>query len=80
MGPATASKEAQAFEALLWFAAIVFVVIGAVVAFAFIRRRLVRAGGAPVPFTLDELRRMRDRGDVTAEEFESIKRRMLHTG
>jgi hypothetical protein len=65
----------RAFEGLLWLGGIVLAVSVAVVGLAALRRRLRLAlPGRGYRFTLADLRKWRDRGDLSAEEYDRLLR------
>ena len=79
VGLAQSSDKTAAFEGLLWVGAIVSAFLLAVALVHHFgnrrdaSRRDVRAG-----FTLDQLRRLRDKESLSAAEYDAIKRESLH--
>ena len=70
-----APPDQEAFEALLWFGALVLAILLAVAIVGCLRRR-IRASrlNARPSFTLNELRRLRDRGELTPSEYAALRR------
>ena len=62
-------------ESLLWFVALLVIVIAGAIVVVWIRRRLRAADESPAALglTLEELRRQRDEGRLTVAEYESLK-------
>ncbi len=75
---AQSTRREQTLEGFLWLAAVVLVGTALLAIIAYVKRRRDAVSGrhAP-PFTLDELRRMRDAGKLSPEEYETLKRRLL---
>ena len=75
---AQSTDQAAAFEGLLWLAGLVFALMLAAVVLAYVRKRL-RASEPDQThgFTLDRLRHMRDRGDLTTAEYEALRQKAL---
>lgn len=68
----------QAFQAVLWFAGLVVVLGVAAGAFAWFWSRLRhRDRDAGSVFSLDQLRTMRERGELSAEEFSRLRERAI---
>ena len=68
-----------AFSGLMWLGCIVLLSLLAVIIVVSARRRAKASGECTVPpFTLDDLRRMREAGDVTVSEFEALKHDVIH--
>jgi len=68
------ADQAGAFEAVIWMAGLVLVLILATATLAWFRGHLRRSRSASrTNFSLDDLRRMRDRGDLTAAEYERLR-------
>ena len=74
----TTSPEEAAFSGLLWLGGILLLIVTAVAVAIYMRRGIRSSGqdGEP-PFTLEDLRRMRDAGEVTQTEFDALKRRII---
>ena len=70
-----AGAATEAYGALIWFAGLLVLIGLAIAIVATIRRRFRREGSEDGGgFTLDQLRVLRNRGELTAEEYESLKR------
>ena len=70
-----ASRHQASFGGLLWLGVIVIVVTMATLAVIILKRRF--QAGMPderTPFTLDELRGLHRRGELTDAEFETLKK------
>ena len=77
---AQSSEQAAALAGLLWIGAIVLAFLAVVVLLQRLRRRMNSSHSeSGADFTLDELRRLRDGGSLTAAEYEAIKRKSLHS-
>jgi hypothetical protein len=75
-----AGNEAKAFEALLWFGAILVILMAAGAVVFCIRRRLMGSPeDSPGGFTLEDLRGLRDRGEVSRDEYEAMKQKVVST-
>lgn len=71
---AALAQSGGAFEAVVWMAGLVLVLIAAAVVLAWYRSRWRGSmSTARDNFTLDDLRRMRDRGDLTGAEYERLR-------
>ena len=72
------SADEAYFEGFLWLTGVVAVVVLAVVILSFLRARVRRSKlSAQAPFSLAQLRRLRDQGELTCSEYEVLKRRVL---
>ena len=73
-----AGRQEAAIECLMWMGAIIMALLMAVVVVLFIRKRLraARQPGGP-DFSLEQLRRLRDQGSLTDEEYEAIKQKSI---
>lgn len=62
------------FDAVIWLGVIVFIVIVATVILAYVRRRMRSSMShvGPPGFDLAELRRLKDRGRLTGEEYDNL--------
>ena len=71
--------SSEAFwEGTLWLGAIVLAVIVAVVVAGYVKHRLDRASDRRTPeFTLAQLRDLHTNGELSAAEFETLKRQMI---
>lgn len=69
--------EQKAFEVLLWFGVYVLLMLVAGVFLFWLRKRLRRrpVEGEEV-FTLEQLRRLRDEGELSAGEYDLLKRKI----
>ena len=78
-GLARSSEPIPAFEGLLWMGAIV---LAFPLAFALVhhfgKRLDASRGDVRADFTLDQLRRLRDKGSLSEPEYDAIKRESLH--
>ena len=71
-------EQAAMFEGTLWIGAIVLAVLVAVVLLFRFRRKVGSSDHRGRPdFTLEELRALRDRGNLTAAEYDAVKERVL---
>lgn len=77
--PTRGSGDPEAvFEALIWFGGLVLAALMIALAVLFLRKWFRRQSDSAVPgFTLDELRRLRDRGDLTIKQYEALRDRMV---
>lgn len=65
-------------DALIWTAAMTAVIVLALLALGAYRRRLKRAETANQPiFTLSEIKRLRDNGEITIPEYEALRAKVL---
>ncbi|MFQ5494501.1 MAG: SHOCT domain-containing protein [Phycisphaerae bacterium] len=72
------NDPSAAFEGVTWMAVLLGVIVVATVILAWARRRLMSSRSAPgTPFSLADLRRLRDRGELTKNEYEAVRRSML---
>ncbi len=72
--------QSEAFESLLWFGAVLLIVVVAVVLLIRVRRFCLRGDrGTPAGLDLDELRRQRDRGTITIAEYETLRKIVLRS-
>jgi hypothetical protein len=68
----------KVLEGWLWFGGLVVALLTCLVIMAYVRRRIRGDGGeAGAVFDLDELRRMRDTGELTIPEYETLRRRTI---
>lgn len=77
---APSGGRAEAFEALWWMGGLILGLSVVVVLLAYLRRRLratARASADSPPFTLDQLRQMRERGDLTDGEYQALRDRIF---
>jgi len=56
---------------------LVLVVVLSVAVLLFLRRRLAHRDAAAEGLSLDELRRLRDRGQLTIAEYETLRKRVI---
>ena len=68
-------RDAAAFHGLLWIGVIVGTAVVATLVLLGIRKRFHAAKDVPAGFTLDELRALRDRGELTVPEYEALRRK-----
>lgn len=74
----TGSSRVAAAETMIWLGAGMALFLFAVIAGAYVRRRFARSGEeVPSTFTLDGIRRLRDRGELTAPEYETLRQRII---
>lgn len=74
-----ASQEA-AFKGLMWLGVLIALLIVSVIILAFIRSRMRRTRQLTEPsFSLDDLRKLRDRGAVTTAEYETLRKRLVES-
>ena len=68
------ANQASAFEAVLWMAGLLLALIVAAAFLGWYRSRLRRSMSASRrSFSLEDLRAMRDRGDLNASEYERLR-------
>lgn len=78
-GLAQSSEQIAAFEGLLRVGAIVLASLLAVALVHHISKRLdASRRDIRADFTLDQFRRLRDKGSLSAAEYDAIKRESLH--
>ncbi len=71
---AGSGREEAAFEAMVWFGALVAVVMLLALLALFLRKRVASRDAAQAPeFTLEQLREMRDCGDLTDEQYKALR-------
>lgn len=76
---AQGNGQAAAMSGLIWIAAIALAVVVAVALTWRLRKSVARpteAGG--VPFSLHEIRRLRDQGDLTIPEYEALRDKLIY--
>lgn len=65
-------------EALIWTAVVMAASVVALLVLGAYRRRMRRAETSPQPvFTLAEIKRLRDHGEITISEYEALRRKLL---
>lgn len=70
--------SAAGVDALIWTAAMTAVIVLALLALGAYRRRLKRSETANQPiFTLSEIKRLRDNGEITIPEYEALRAKVL---
>ena len=75
---ADARAQAALSEGWLWLGGILIAVLVGVVIVAFIRRRVRIASRMREPeFSLEQLRDLRDRGDLTKPQYEALRQRIV---
>lgn len=64
---------------LLWSAALIVAVLAMFVLIMYLRKLMVDQGPPPVdpPFTLDDLRRMHGRGELSDEQYQAARQRII---
>ncbi len=71
-------RQQRTLEGFLWLAAVVIVGTTLLALLAFLKRkRDAVSGRRALPFTVNELRKLRDGGKISPEEYEALKRRVL---
>ena len=71
-------EQAAALEAVLWLGVVVIALLLGAVMVSYFRRKARTSAQTPAPvFTLEQLRRLRERGDLTDTEYETLKGRLL---
>lgn len=74
----TAFVSAAGVEALLWTAVTAAGSVLALLMLAWYRRRMRRGDEPSGPvFTLEEIKRLRDRGEITLAEYEALRAKVL---
>ena len=77
MGPTPSSDEAL-FAMMLWLGGVILAILAAVLIAAYVRRRTREAmESSSAELGLDELRRLRDRGELTLSQYEALKKRTI---
>ncbi len=75
-----AAGQEAAFEGLTWLGVLIAVVIVSVIILVFIRSRTRRTRQLTEPsFSLDDLRKLRDRGAVTIAEYETLRKKLVES-
>lgn len=75
---AQSAQYSQALEGVLWLGAVVTVVILATLIARIVWRRLNPTNRTDHPaFTFEDLRRLREMGDLTEPEYETLRRKLL---
>ncbi|MFN0132654.1 MAG: hypothetical protein ACKVW3_09020 [Phycisphaerales bacterium] len=78
LAAATLAAGTPLGSALLWLGVLITLVVAAGLAILAIRRRALGGADESSPASLmEEMRRMRDDGRMTPEEFEATKRRLV---
>jgi hypothetical protein len=68
------TADEAAFEGVLWLAGVVLVLVVAAVILGYVRRRIRASRSQAGPaFTLEELRRLRDQGDLSEAEYKALR-------
>ena len=74
------SAESAAFEGILWLGGIVFAILAAVLIVRYWLRRVYNPWQDNRPsFTLQELRCLRDQGEISEVEYETLKQRVVES-
>lgn len=77
---ADARAQAALVEGWLWFGGILIAVLVGVAIVASIRKKVRNASGMREPeFSLDQLRDLRDRGELTKPQYEALRQRIVET-
>lgn len=72
------SRGVSAQRGILWFLLVVAALALVAVVIAFLRRRMRRVDEAVASeFSLEQLRELRDRGELTIQEYEALRRRTM---
>lgn len=72
------SEQTAIFEGLHWLGVMVITAMLAFSVAVSVRRKTKAAAAKPAPeFTLDQLRDLRDRGELTISQYEALKQRVL---
>ncbi len=75
---ARAPSAAQTGEVLLWVGVLIALIMAATIAILIMRKRLLAdEGQADAGSFMDELREARNRGEITPEEFDLARARMI---
>jgi len=73
-----ALDTSSAWAGLAWLGGVVLVCGLALVLAGYLRRRsAARHGRRPPPFSLEQLRHLRERGELSEEEYRSLRQRIL---
>ncbi len=76
--PAQTVQEGTALEVLAWLGGLILAVLVAAVVLAYTKRRLRRSAPADGPaFDLDQIREMREHGELTDAEYEALRERVI---
>ena len=69
----------KVLESWLWFGGLALALLTVFVILVYVRRRIRGRGGddAGAVFDLDELRGMRDTGELTIQEYETLRKRSI---
>ncbi len=75
---ATRPSDRAVLEGLVWFTGLVLAILAAALVVTYVKRR-VRAGDETrtPSFTLEELRDLKERGDLTDVEYHALKHKAL---
>ncbi len=72
-------RDEVVFEGTLLLGGVVLVAVLAVLLLSYVRSRVRRSGWMTDPmFSLAELRRLRDEGELTVAEYDALQRRALN--
>lgn len=70
--------DGAVFEGLLWFAGLVLVALLLLPVLGWLKRRLRKPDESRgAGFTLDQLRDLQERGELTSEEYQTLRRKLL---
>jgi flagellar biogenesis protein FliO len=76
--PSAAEAQQAAFELVLWFGGMVVAVLAAIIVLIYLRRRFLRSGDqSGAGFTLAGLKQMRERGELSEEEYVNLRRSLV---
>ncbi len=71
-------KQEAALEGLVWLGALVLATLLIALVALYVRKRFLRRSEVQTPeFTLDELRKLRDAGELTVAQYEALRDRMV---
>ena len=75
---AQSREQTAVFQAFIWLAIVVIILMVGAAIVSYLRRKTRASVEIPAPvFTLEGLRRLRDRGDLTDTEYETLKQKLL---
>ena len=76
LGAAKAGAKEAAFGLTIWLAGLVLALLVVVVVLAYARKRFLRMDSSdPSGFSIEDIRRMRDRGELSEGEYRALRRR-----
>ena len=75
---AQSREQAAAFQAFIWLGILVIALMLGAAIVSYIRRKTRASARTPPPvFALEDLRQLRDHGDLTDTEYETLRQRLL---